>query len=86
MSIFDSFEWRQGASHWPSDDPKDSPIDTFVCKYCGEKFPIVMAGRQFIGEPSFIAQAEGLLRQHLKDHVDGIIDFQKKHLENSGEA
>lgn len=33
----DDFVFKQGSKIWPSDDPEDSPIDTYVCKHCGYK-------------------------------------------------
>lgn len=28
------FQYKMGANIWPSDDPNDSPVSAFVCKYC----------------------------------------------------
>jgi len=34
----DYFEWKSGSKMWPSDDPNDSPVDTFICKLCKWSF------------------------------------------------
>lgn len=45
----DYFKWKSGSKQWPSDDPKDSPIDTFVCKLCNWSFSERMCGSFPIG-------------------------------------
>jgi len=32
---FPDIEYRSGSKQWPSDDPADSPMDSYVCKKCG---------------------------------------------------
>lgn len=42
--IWDKFERISGSRTYPSDDPNDSPYDTFKCKLCGWSFKEVMYG------------------------------------------
>ena len=37
-TIEDYFDYKSGSRVWPSDDPNDSPFDTFTCKLCGWSF------------------------------------------------
>jgi hypothetical protein len=72
MTIWDQFDHkrgsRRGSSVWPSDDPKDSPYDEYICKRCGKKLSLQMYGSQFIGDPSFDDQALDQLQTHLMSH------------------
>ena len=36
--IMDYVEWESGSKQWPSDNPKDSPCDKFICRLCGWNF------------------------------------------------
>lgn len=37
-TILDYFEETMNSNMWPSDDPTDSPFNTFTCKLCGFQF------------------------------------------------
>ena len=39
-----SFDWIQGADYLPSNNPLDSPFDTFRCPRCGWEFKHQMGG------------------------------------------
>ncbi len=38
------FECHQGSRVWPSNDPNDSPYDSFICLKCGYTFDMLMGG------------------------------------------
>lgn len=59
------FDIVQGASCWPSDNPKDTPYDKFTCKKCGYEMTLLTAGSQYIGERSFLDKAADRLIEHL---------------------
>ena len=65
FDTFDHFTYISGSKIWPSDDPEDSPFDTFTCKHCGASKKIEMYGSRYIDEPSFEDNAKIILREHL---------------------
>jgi hypothetical protein len=71
--IWDYYEHKQGSSVWPSDNPEDSPFDTFICKICKTKYKLQMYGGRSIYDPSFEEQALTVLRDHIiVKHVAGL--------------
>ena len=44
------FKLILGSKIWPSDDPKDSPHDDYVCIYCGFKINFKDCGTWYEGE------------------------------------
>ena len=38
LDVYNYFDRIYGSKIWPSDDPNDSPFDTFKCKLCDWKF------------------------------------------------
>jgi hypothetical protein len=82
MDIWDFFEREMGSKIWPSDDPKDSPFDKFVCKHCGETVSIQMFGTCPITN-SFEDQAYKILCKHLLNCLIGdLVPDIKKEVKN----
>ena len=65
FDTFSHFNRKSGSSMWPSNDPSDSPFDTFTCKHCGKVEKIRMYGSVDIYGPSFEEQAGTILHGHL---------------------
>ncbi len=63
--IWAMFEHKSGSKQWPSDDPKDSPIDDFTCKKCGKVFALQMYGGRSMLRPSFEKYAYTVLEKHI---------------------
>lgn len=70
----DYFDWKSGSKIWPSNDPSDSPIDTFTCKLCGYVIHQQMNGSFWIAGPSFGERLSQRETEHLLAwHRDEII-------------
>lgn len=65
FDTFDHFHRKSGSNVWPSDNPDDSPYDTFVCKHCAASKSILMYGSRFIGDRTFEEEARIVLKDHL---------------------
>ena len=63
--VWGQFTHKSESRVWPSDNPNDSPFDTFTCKKCGEQFSLQMYGGSFAGERSFFEKAADILLAHL---------------------
>ncbi len=68
-SIFDLFKRKSGSNVWPSDDPQDSPFDTFTCHICGESISLQIYGERPIDSKSFDERAADALRDHMLSHL-----------------
>jgi hypothetical protein len=65
----DGFYQTGGSSQWPSDDPEDSPDDTFECKLCEYTFQAQMYGGSWVGVESFDLQIYRKIQAHMLAHV-----------------
>ena len=61
----DYFNYKSGSKIWPSDDPEDSPYDTFTCKYCGYTFSVRVCGSFFVGGTFGMENAEDKMVEHV---------------------
>ena len=64
--VLDCFDERQNSSIWPSDDPNDSPSNTFICKLCGWEFDSVVYG-EFPIEVNPYNAVRNKIVDHLRD-------------------
>jgi len=64
FGVFDHFNHKSGSDVWPSDNPNDSPYDTFTCRHCGRSTELRMYGSFGLGEDPW-KEAKDFLREHL---------------------
>ena len=62
--ILDYFHEKYGSKIWPSDDPNDSPFNTFTCKQCGYEFEYRVFGSFPIGTDHY-AEAKKKILEHI---------------------
>lgn len=60
----DHFTVKSGSRIWPSDDPADSPFDSFTCNHCGERLSVQVYGAFRIGQ-----EPEGRVASALGEHL-----------------
>lgn len=62
--VLDYVDEKQNSKIWPSDDPKDSPSNTFTCKLCGWNFDSQIYGSFPMGVDAYDAVKERII-EHL---------------------
>jgi hypothetical protein len=60
-----AFARVSGSKQWPSADPRDSPLDRFICRACGQELSLLMYGASAHGDLSFEERALVILAEHL---------------------
>lgn len=65
-NVYSQFIETFGSSIWPSDDPNDSPFNTFTCKHCGKAFKLKCFGACKLGDKSFYYRNSDVLSNHIK--------------------
>ena len=63
----EDFKLILGSKIWPSDDPKDSPHDDYICIYCGFKINFKSCGAWYEGEKEIEANRIKNQTDHHRD-------------------
>lgn len=65
--VNDYFDRKSGSKVWPSNNPEDTPFDTFTCKICGYTFTEQMYGAFSDTEKAPEAKANEKMLTHIAE-------------------